>query len=380
LRLSHVWIFTLVELKRILNDRRQILILILGPIVVCLVFGSVYHRSPQDIDVTVFVDQFERSSPFEHEETRQLIADIDRSQVFSVSEVYSMAHAMQRLSDGATRAVIALEEGTTGLQSINVTVDVTDRIIQDTIYGELPPILEAYSRQSAIQYLSTYGLSPEQAAQIAAPYSVEVATNESQDIKSFDLGASGVIVLFVLGISILMSSTAVTSERTRGTIERIFASPYKGTEITLSKILANSVFAIAVAIIIILTLKVVFDIVLGNVLLVLLIATLVGINAAVLGVLVSSVTYTELESVLGAISCWFLSLILMGFAWPLETMHPAFTYISKLIPYSYGVHAMRNVNLTSWGFSQAWIDLAVLLGFVVVQALAAMLVLRREIR
>jgi len=380
LKLSNLWITTLMELKIIYNDRRKIFVLVFGPIIICLIFGSVSYQSPQDVNVTVFIDRLYQSSPFEHDETRQLIADIDSSEVFSVSEVYSLPDAMERLSSGVTRAVIILEEGTTRLQAIEVTVDVSDRIVQQAILGELPPILEAYSRQSATRFLSGAGLPALQVSQIVAPFNIDIKTNEWHDIKYFDFGASGVIILFVLGICLLMSVTAVTSERTRGTIERVFASPYKGSEIIFSKMLAYSLFAIVVAAIIILTLKLAFDILLGNTLLVFIIAILVGINAVVLGLLVSSITFTELESVLGGILCWFLSLILMGFTWPLETMHPMFTYVSKLIPYSYGVHAIRNVNMAGWGFSQAWLDLAILLGFILVQAMLAMQLLKREIR
>ena len=368
------------ELRRIYHDKRRIVILVLGPILICLVFGSVSDRSPQDINVTVFVDQFQRLSPLGYEEARQIVADIDRSEVFSVSEVYSMGDAMQRLDDGVTRAVIVLEEGATGLQAVKVTVDVTDHIVQQTIYGQLPPILEAYSRQSAAEFLSSAGMPSQQATQIIAPHSMDITTNEWWEIKYFDFGASGVIILFVMGICLLMSVTAITSERSTGTIERLFASPYKGSEIILSKMLAYSLFAIVVATVIILTLKLAFDIVLGSIFLVFIIAILVGINAVVLGLLVSSATYTELESVLGGIMLWFMSLILMGFTWPLETMHPVLTYVSKLVPSSYGVHAIRNVNLTGWGFSEAWFDLVVLSGFILVQAVVAMQLLKREIR
>lgn len=379
MRLSHLRITTLLELKRICNNRRQIAILILGPVIICLIFGSVYHTSPQEIDVAVFVDQLRQSS-VEHEQTQQIVADIDASDVFSVSQVFSLGDAMHRLTDGATRAVIVLEEGDTGVEAIRVTLDVTDRIIQETVLGQLPAILEARSRQIAAQFLSTGGMPTQRATQVVDPYDVDITTNEWQAIKSFDLGASGVIVLFVLGICLLMAATAITSERSSGTIERVFASPYKGSVIILSKMLAHSVFAIAVTAIIILTLKLAFDIVLGNFLLVFLIAALVGINAVTFGLLVSSITYSELESVLLGILCWFVFMIMMGFTWPLETMHPVFRYVGQMTPYLYGLHAIRNVNLTGWGFSQAWPDVVLLLGFVLAQATVATVLLRREIR
>lgn len=379
MKLSHLWVTTLMELKKIYNDKRRLLVLVLGPIIICLIYGAVSYQSPKDINVTVFIDKFNHLSSLEYEKTRQIVDDIDRSETFLVYEVYSLKDAVQRLNGGVTRATIIMEEGTNNLETIRVTVDVTDRIVQQAIMSELPSILAVHSRQSTIESLPG-GMSSQQSSQIVTPFSMALTTNENQTIKYFDFGASGVIVLFVLGISLLMAATAITSERSKGTIERIFASPYKDSEIIISKMLAYSLFAITVAVIIVLTLKLVFDIVLGNIFLMFFVTVLVGVNAVVLGLLVSAATYTELESILGAVSFWFLSLILMGFTWPLETMHHIFTYLSRLIPYSYGVHATRNINLAGWGLSQIWLDLVILSGFIVVQLLAVMLMLKREIR
>jgi ABC-type multidrug transport system permease subunit len=290
-----------------------------------------------------------------------------------------MDDAFERLSSGDTRAVVVLREGVASLETIDITIDVTDSIIQQIVYSELPQIIEAYTRQYAIEFLTDDGVSSQQASRIVQFFGVDITTNEWKDIEYFDFGASGVIVIFLMGICLLMSVTAITSERTSGTIERIFASPYKGSEFIISKMLAYTLVAIIVTALIIVTLKFMFNIVLGNILLVFLISILIGINAVILGLLVSAVTYTELESVLGGIVFWFLGLILMGFTWPFETMHPFFTYVSKLTPYSYGLHALRHVNLTNWSLDQIWFDLVVLLAFIVVQALLAIQFLRREI-
>lgn len=380
MKLSHIWVALRLELKRIFNDKRQVFILVLGPLLICLIFGLVYHSSPQGINLTVFVDHPGNSSSLESVETRQLIAEIDASETFTVSEVNSLSEAMHRLTVGVTRAVIVMEEGVTGLREIQVTVDVTDTMVQHTIESELPLIFDAHSRDLAVKYLSSAGVTSEQAAQVVKPLSVDIGTNESTHLKAFDLGAPGVIVWIVLGICLLMSATAITSERSRGTIERIFASPYKGSEIILSKMLAHSLFAIIVALIIILAVKLIFDVVLGNVLLAFIIAALTGVNAVIFGLLVSAATYTEMESVLAGTMGWFLTIFLMGFVWPLETMYPIFHYVGQLTPYFYSLHAMRRVNMIGWGFSQVWPDLVILIAFIAAQAVVAMVVLRREIK
>ncbi len=177
-----------------------------------------------------------------------------------------------------------------------------------------------------------------------------------------------------------MSVTAITSERSSGTLERILASPYKASEIILSKLLAHTLLAMVVVTLVIVSLKLFFHIVLGNIFLVLLIFLFIGGNAVVLGLLVSAVTRTELESVMGGIICWFQAMMLMGFTWPQETMHPAMAWVSRLNPFSYGLNAIKHVNLNHWGLTQIWFDLVVLLVAILVQAFLAIRFLRQAVR
>lgn len=380
MKLSHLWIMTLMELKRIRNDKRRLLILVIGAILPCLAFGFVANRSPQEISVAVFVDNFQQSSLFDRQETRQIIDEIDKSPVFSVSTVNSYRDAIQCLRNGNSRAIIVLQEGVTRLESIQVTTDATDLTVQETIRKELPPILEANSRRAAIMFLSEIGSSPQQAAQLVNPFSIDIKTNQVQEIQYMDLAAAPLIVLIIMGICLLAAVTGVTSERSKGTIERIFASPYRRTDIILSKMLALSLIAIIVSFVILLTLNLIFGIVLASQLLALIIVILVGINAVAFGLLVSAVTDTELESVAFGIMFYFLFMTLMGWIWPLETMHPIFRYIASMTPYMYAAHAIRHVNLVGWGLSQVWPDIAILCGFIMIQALGAAQILKREIR
>ena len=60
MKLSHVRIMTLMELKRIYNDKREPLLLIFGAIILCLVAGLIGDRRPQEINVTILVDHLEQ--------------------------------------------------------------------------------------------------------------------------------------------------------------------------------------------------------------------------------------------------------------------------------------------------------------------------------
>ncbi|MEW6187759.1 MAG: ABC transporter permease [Thermodesulfobacteriota bacterium] len=379
MKISLLLTMTIMELKRMAHDLRRVLLLVLGPLAIGLVFGLVFYHYPKDIDLTLFVDRQDYPASSLYPETTNLINTIEGTDRFSVTRVFSVKEAFSRLYKGRTRAVVVIREGKTTIEAVKVTIDVTDRILQQLIRIELPRVLNRCAGQAALSYLSEKGVPFERTFHLIHPFHLELKTNEWKDIRYFDLAASGVIVLFIVGICLLMSVTTVTAERSSGTLERILASPYKNSEIILGKFTAYTVLAAVVSVLVIFSLKLTFGIVLGNLFLVFLFSILIGGNAVALGLLVSAVTRNELESIMAGILCWFLAMILMGFTWPLETMHPLMTWVSRLNPFLYGLQAIRHINLNHWGFDQVWFNLVVLVTSLSFQALLAIRFFRREI-
>ncbi len=380
MKLRHLGIITWMELKKIWNDRRRLSLFVIGPVLLSLATGFIAYQSPSEIDVTVIEDVFDQSSSFASGEAEQLVNSIDSSESFSVTTGYSREEAFKSLAGRETRAVIIISENDYGIDSIQVIIDVTDPSIQDAVYAGLKSIFEEYATAVSSVFLNEQGLPLELADAAVAPLEFNMGTNWLQGGKFIDNYASALIIMFAMAIALLASVTSITSERVNGTMERIFVSPYRRSEIIIGKMIANSILSVIVAIAITATLKVAFDVMLGNMFLVLLIIILVGINAVNFGLLISSITYTELESIFMGTVCMFLFMILMGFMWPFETMHPVFTYLSRFTPYIYSVEAIRYVNLAGWGFFDVLPEILILCGFIAVQAFISMVLLRREVK
>jgi ABC-2 type transport system permease protein len=345
-----------------------------------LATGFIANQSPSEINVTVIEDAFGQSSAFVSGEAKQLINNIDSSESFSVITGYSREEALESLAGKETRAVIIISENDSGIDNIQVIIDVTDPSIQDAVYADLKKIFEEYATAISSAFLNEQGLPIDLADEAVEPLEFNMETNWLQKGKFIDNYASALIVMFAMSIALLASVTSITTERVNGTMDRIFVSPYRRSEIIIGKMIANSVLTVIVAIAIIFTLKLVFDVMLGNIFLVLLIIILVGINAVNFGLLISSVTYNELESIFMGTVCMFLFMILMGFMWPFETMHPVFTYLSRFTPYIYSVDAIRYVNEAGWGFSDVLPEILIMCGFIAAQALISILLLRREVK
>ena len=364
------------QLKRLVNDRRFLVIMLIGPIIICLIFGCVAFKKPTELKVCVFKE----NEKIESQSAEKLINDIESSNAFSVERVSSKAEGEEKLKNGEARALILISLENKDIKGIEAHIDVKDFLIQNTILIELSNILKNYSNEILFRSLTEIGILPEMASKIVFPFESKLETNEAQEINFFDYFASSIIVLVILGVCVFTASTAISSERSMRTIERIFVSPYQISEIILGKMIAYGCFGFLLAILTVSTLKIIFDIVIGNPLLVIVIAVLVSIASVALGLFVSSITYTEKESTILTTVIFIGLILLMTFLLPLETMHPFIKPISLLIPFTYAISAIRSINLLNCGWAEVWQEIVILAGFAFIYTILAMRILKRELK
>jgi ABC-2 type transport system permease protein len=187
------------------------------------------------------------------------------------------------------------------------------------------------------------------------------------------------MVLLAIALPFNISVVSLSTERSTGTIERIFVSPFSRSEIITGKLVAYSILALIYGILFMVTLKAVFDIALVNIGLTLLIITLCGINGVILGLMISTITRTETESVVVGTMIFLGLAALMTYMVPRETMHPIAKFLSEITPFPYGFDAIRRVNMVGLGLSDVWHNLVILGGFIIAQTLIAIPILRRQV-
>jgi len=202
--------------------------------------------------------------------------------------------------------------------------------------------------------------------------------NTSRDLNYFDFYASAIIIILTVLIALKLADTTITEERMTGTFERFFVTPYKKYHMILGKMIAFSVIDVFLAGIILLTMVALFEINLGMYWLVFLTAFVSALSAASLGILISCVTYTIAESIQVSNSIFFSFLILTGFIFQPESMHPVVKFISEIIPFTFLVRAMREINLLNMSFLDAWRDVAFATLSILIFLFLSSIVLRRK--
>ncbi len=392
MKISYILQLAWAELKQVWNNKRFLFLLVVVPIVICVSFGFIAYHKPVDMSTAVLVDR----APGEpvSAAVQKVIDGIDGytrddgSRPFAVSvEAESEDAALRSLDEGSLRAVVVLTQGPDGqLSGVKVFCAIGETTITGEIERELGKYFDRQAKEISTQKLAEMfalqGSTPAQAAyekasQVVYGTETVIRTDAHQNLKYFDFYASAMIAMTAAGMPMLLSAISITSERARGTIERIFVSPFKKSEIIVGKVLAHCVFAVMCVALFIGTLKLVFDVTLNNPALVVLLAILVGINGAVMGLLISSVTRSEAESVMIGMMGLLGIMALMTYLFPWETMHPVARVLSGLLPITYGFQAIRQINMVGAGLADIWLNLAVLAGSIALLTLVSIPLLKR---
>jgi ABC-2 type transport system permease protein len=193
------------------------------------------------------------------------------------------------------------------------------------------------------------------------PISTSVESIVSGGGSSFDFVAPGFIAMNVMMSGLTALGAALARERESGTLDGILMSPISRTSIILGKTVSHTIrnlfqggITIAIAILIFgITIR-------GNPLLIVTILILGTISFLGLGIVATAIA-KEQESaqlVLGLLQ--FPMMFLSGVLFPVETMPPFLQTVSKVLPLTYAVDALRKVMILGVGIEAILIPVTIL--------------------
>ncbi|MGP9019388.1 ABC transporter permease [Streptomyces sp. BR1] len=163
--------------------------------------------------------------------------------------------------------------------------------------------------------------------------------------RTFDSTGASLLGIFPLITMFLVTSIATLRERTSGTLERLLAMPLGKGDLIAGYALAFGLLAVVQSALAT-SLSVWFlglD-VLGSPWLLLLVALLDALLGTALGLFVSAFAASEFQAVQFMPAVIFPQLLLCGLLTSRDTMQPALRAISNVLPMSYAVDAMTQVQ------------------------------------
>ncbi len=182
-------------------------------------------------------------------------------------------------------------------------------------------------------------------------------------------GLTAVLLLFV---TTFLTTFSIVREREQGTLEQLFVTPVRPLGLLLGKLLPYLVIGFVELLMILLAMRVVFQVpIFGSVFLLLLLAIPYLFVALTLGMLISTKAKSQAEAIQLALLTMLPSIFFSGYIFPRETMPTIFYWISSLIPATYFVNISRGVILRGATLAHLWVDATVLLVMGVIILLVA---------
>jgi len=162
----------------------------------------------------------------------------------------------------------------------------------------------------------------------------------------------GIIGMLTLVVTMLVTALTVAREREQGTFDQLLVTPLRPGEILLGKMVPGFVIGIVQATVILLVVTLWFEVpLLGS-----LAAFYVGLALFLLsgvgaGLLISALSATQQQGLLGAFLFMVPAVILSGFATPIANMPQAVQWLTLLDPLRYFLVVLRKVFLEGAGFA-----------------------------
>jgi len=348
-------------IKELIRDKRTLALMLIAPIVVLSLMNIVFDTNTET-HVKIGIDQTVPSK----------IVDGFPSDEVKTKSYNSSNNAKDKIQNDNLDAYVTLDDST-----FHVFYENEDP--NDT--AKVKSLFQSVLTERKLKTLSVklQELTKQSGEEIQIQdFSVENSyiygdANSSFFDKIFPI----LIGFFVFFFVFLISGIALLRERTKGTLERLLATPVKRSEIVLGYLASYGIFAILQTLIIVFFSIYILNLeIAGSLLWVIVTNIFIALTALSLGIFVSTFANSEFQMV------QFIPLIVIPQVFfagliPLDSMADWVRNISYIFPLRYAGEALTNVMIKGQGWSNISLDLGVLLLFTIGFTLLNIVGLRR---
>ncbi|MGD0172546.1 MAG: ABC transporter permease [Halobacteriota archaeon] len=376
MKASRAFAVTKRVLRDLKNDRRQLALIFIAPLLVISIFGVAFTGSVKDVRVVVVNgDTAVGNSSL----SDKIISNFDTS-VLNVAYANSESDAVGQVQNGSasaaivfpshfTQSVVARASGQTSVAPANTTIT----LLADKSNPNVSDPIIAAVNTAVAQTIQGLGRQ--------APVSVDSSNAVyGANAQFIDFFAPGIICIAVWQLTTLLTLISFVGERTSGTLFRLLASPLKESELVAGYAVAFGIIGIAQSAVLLSAAVILFHVtIVGDVLLAFGVIALLAIVSEGLGIMLSSFARREAQAIQFLPIVVLPAFLLSGVFWPIQAIPEWLRPVSYILPTTYAVEAVRSVILRGWGLDKIYPDVVALLIFAsVFLALATLLLRRRE--
>ena len=357
LRIQAIVIKELLQLSR---DKMTFGMVIMIPLVQLLLFAFAINTNVRDIPVGV-VDHSQTAL------SRVLQQTVSATGVITFTHSYHSTKAAQAAIDSSeVRAVLIIPK------------DVSQRLVRHPSIGfGLPPSSKQETSRPIAQWLVD-GSDTMIASSIKSlrnmPLSVLLDKPANRNTPTFEVTllynpeqrsvvniVPGLVAVILTMTMIMFTSAAIVREKERGNMEMLITTPLAPLELMIGKIVPYIFIGIIQVVIILGMGYWLFNVPFNGGFAQLSLATLLFICASlVLGLVISTIATSQLQSMQMTVFILLPSILLSGFMFPYEGMPEAAQYIAEALPATHFIRlirgvVLRDVTVVEMGFDMLWL-------------------------
>jgi ribosome-dependent ATPase len=370
--LRRIWAFAYRETRELFRDWVRLSFALLGPLVLLLTFGYGITFDVENLSFAV-LDRDQSA------DSRQLIESFAASRYFRQKPaLHSETDIDRRLRAGDLRLVISIPPGygrdlNAGRRpEVAFFLDGATPFRAETTRNYVDGIMLSYVEDLARR---TYGEVP---ALVAA--SVEPRFRYNQDFRSVFALTPGLIMIFMVLFSAMLSALGVVRERELGSINNLYASPATVAEFLLGKQMPYVLFGFASFLSLTVLAGIAFGVtVKGSLAALALGGLLYAFAATALGILVSVFVRSQVAGiVVTAIISTVPAINFSGYLYPAATLQGSGRFIGLSFPSLWFQNIGLGAIAKARSFAELYPNHLILLAFGVAYLVAASLLLRKQ--
>jgi ABC-2 type transport system permease protein len=327
------------EFRHILRDKKTMLILFGMPIVQLLIFGFAITTEVRNAKIAVLDNS-------KDEATQNIITRIESTEYFDIDLTLTNNQQIEKaFKTGKIKLAIVFQQNFQNELSHNNKAQI--QIIADATDPNQATTLTNYISAIVVDYQSELN------QQANLPYTIETEIRMlyNPQLKGAYSSVPGVMGLILLLVSAMMTSISIVKEKEFGTMEILLVSPMKPWLVVVSKAIPYFILSLVnVLTILILSVTVMGLPIKGSFILLMAITIIYILCALSLGLLISTVTNSQLAAMLISLVGLMLPVIILsGYTVPIANMPEILQMISNLSPAKWYIMAIKNVMIKGTG-------------------------------
>ncbi|WP_166425035.1 ABC transporter permease [Paraglaciecola sp. 20A4] len=336
-----IWALAVKEFLALLRDKRSRFVIIGPPIIQLLVFGFAASYDLNNVPVAVYNEDLGEAS-------RELVSRIDGSPNFEIVAYITHDRELAPLIDSRdVLLVLHIDQRFSSklLQGTSAPV----QVILDGRNSNTAMMAMNYVNRIILDYNLSWLASQNKSGSVAI---LQTRAWYNENLQSNWFIVPGIVGLLTLLVTLLVTALSVAREREAGTFDQLLVTPLRPIQILIGKAIPGMIIGILEATLIIVVMVTLFDIPLRGSLGALYLGILLFLLSAVgVGLMISAISVTQQQAVMGAFLFMVPAIVLSGFATPIANMPQFVQWLTYLDPLRYFLVIVRGVTLEGSSFS-----------------------------